>query len=122
MTFICHPECPNSCCGPVGISRELWDKHKHKFEHKLDKILPYFGTDIIPACKDMKCIFLENKQCQIYDERPPICRAYGIREDIPCAYVKPNGNFRSLAKRTRMQRWINKQIDQSMEALKNQIK
>lgn len=44
---------------------------------------------------DRQCVFLNNeKRCIIYDDRPRICRDFGIRK-VMCPYIKPDGTARS---------------------------
>ena len=56
-----------------------------------DMVLPIATEDKF----DRQCVFLNNeKRCVIYNERPRICRDFGIRKAM-CPYIKPDGTAHS---------------------------
>jgi len=76
------------CCGPI-----IWFKtediliedymKKHKIENvKLTS--DEFQKNI------MKCPFLKNDRCTIYEVRPIVCRLQGNIPDLPCRFNKNN--------------------------------
>ena len=74
------------------------------------------GNETVPETADGLCAFLDRKahRCAIYEDRPQVCREYGQIPELPCPYVKANGNPRSPAKVRRMQRRIGHQVDDAM--------
>jgi hypothetical protein len=75
-TFACTPGC-HDCCGPVTASSEEVSR------------LP-FKTDVEhdAALSELNCVYLGANGCQVYGERPLICRLFGTTPTLPC----PNGN------------------------------
>ncbi len=99
---------PGSCCGPFEMEPGFIEKHKDKIQKKPEKIVE---TSIgeCALCDDLGCIFLnrETKKCAIYEDRPWICKDYGLVDDIRimCPWFKANGNPRSEASRKKIGRW-----------------
>ena len=104
--FKCLENC-GECCSVFPISKKLYEKNKNKIQQQPEKITEIDFEKIVPITKDLKCVFLtkENK-CAIYDERPEICKLYGISERLPCPYLKPDGKKRTPAKTKRILRKI----------------
>jgi Fe-S-cluster containining protein len=116
--FKCKKNC-GECCGPIPISKELFEKHKDKIQREIKQIVGDFYLT-----EDLKCIFLnkETKKCEVYEDRPQICRNYGIGKNdaLSCPYIKPNGNLRSSAMQRRIQRQIIHDIDVKMKRILKQ--
>lgn len=74
-TFACKPGC-HDCCGPVTASSEeaAWLPEKSEAEHDA-------------ALAKLDCVHLGAGGCQVYDERPLICRLFGTTPRLAC----PNG-------------------------------
>lgn len=110
MSFVCLPKCGH-CCGPVGIAKEILEKHKDKMEGNAIKTFETERGNIL-ITDDMRCVFLnrETAQCKTYEDRPQVCRDYGITNnpDLQCPYLKPNGNPRSEASRKQVERHLDK--------------
>lgn len=109
MTFKCLDNC-SECCGVVPIPKDLWDKHKNKA-----RIVEHFIEDkgdqtIFNFDKDFKCSFLVKGKCIIYEDRPKICKDYGLIEGLPCPLIKPNGNKRSEAQKKHILRQKTKEF------------
>jgi len=136
MTFKCKPDCKAECCGIIGFSTEFADKHEHLIKKPIkevsvkafmerssilpdgDSILKLVDTAgvVFYIPPELKCVFLdENFKCMAYDDRPQICRLYGIHSDLLCPYMKPNGNPRSPGDQRRTQRKINRDVDLAMK-------
>lgn len=64
-TFECKPGCTD-CCGPVPFSRAEWQAVKVKKHHRR-------------GCLD--CPYSKGGACEIYEQRPFICRLFGATED-----------------------------------------
>lgn len=75
-TFECVPGC-HDCCGPVTASSEEM------------ACLPYkSNAEHAAALEALSCPHLGEKGCQVYAERPLICRLFGTTPRLAC----PNGN------------------------------
>jgi Fe-S-cluster containining protein len=124
MEWKCIEGCKAECCGIVPIPKELAKKHEKMAQVKAMEIMPFGNNDIVPLTEDAFCIFLDRKtkKCVIYEERPEVCRRYGLAEDLPCAYIDLRGKTRTPAKQRRMLRHINKEVGKTIEILeKNEI-
>lgn len=75
-SFECTPGC-HDCCGPVTTSTEEMSRLpiKSDAEHEA-------------ALANLSCPHLGSKGCQVYAERPLICRLFGTTPRLAC----PNGN------------------------------
>ena len=105
--------CQGDCCGIIPISKEVCSKFEHRQQRVVKEIIGWSDTELVPITEDGKCVFLnpDSFKCMIYDDRPLVCKEYGTRPDLPCPYLKPNGNIRSGASRNRVKRMIDKRID-----------
>lgn len=72
--FECIPGC-HDCCGPVTTSSEEMARlpRKNAAEHEA-------------ALAALSCPHLGDKGCQVYSERPLICRLFGTTESLPCPH------------------------------------
>jgi len=104
MAFECLKNC-GKCCGVVPLRTEVWEKNKGKAVKPFDvTFLPVSG-EAYPATGDGYCVFLDPEGgCVIYDDRPDICRVFGLTDKLPCPFIKVNGNRRSKAMETRLLR------------------
>jgi uncharacterized protein len=73
--FACQPGC-HDCCGPVTASSEEMAR------------LPRIGAEVhAQALAELSCPHLGENGCQVYAERPLICRLFGTTPRLAC----PNG-------------------------------
>jgi len=95
MSFKCKEDC-GECCGIIPISPALARKTEHFAQVEPKEVLEYKGN-LYPITKDGKCIYLnrETKECSIYDERPKICRMFGLTSATPCPYLREDGTKRN---------------------------
>lgn len=70
--FACEPGC-HDCCGPVTTSSEEMARLpvKSDAEHEA-------------ALASLNCPHLGKNGCEVYDERPLICRLFGTTPKLPC--------------------------------------
>ena len=117
MKFKCKKGC-YECCGPVPFPIETLELHEAKVQIEIKELLKNSEGLFIPLTTDGMCPFLHRKQfnCLIYNDRPIICKNFGLSENNPCAYIKPNGNPRGLAK----QKQIKRKLKQTLERLKKE--
>jgi hypothetical protein len=73
--FECVPGC-HDCCGPVTASTEEVARLPVKSDAEHDE-----------ALAELNCPYLGDNGCQVYGERPLICRLFGTTPRLPC----PNG-------------------------------
>ena len=89
---------PGDCCGIFPMNKELVEKNKDKFQVKPYKIV-MMENSVGIITEDLLCVFLNRKigKCTIYDQRPDICKLYGVLDDkrLRCPYFKRSGNRRS---------------------------
>ena len=118
MTFECKENC-GECCGIVPIKKEIWEKNLAKAQKRIKEVVEIRG-DVYVITDDVKCVFLsKRKKCVIYEDRPQICRNYGvgINDALSCPYMKPNGRPRSPGMVKRIQRRINHDVDAKMKRI-----
>jgi Fe-S-cluster containining protein len=102
-------KCPDraSCCGVMIFKNDFLEKYKDKIQGIPKEIISQ-GDDVYYMYEDFKCPFLDREKliCVIYDDRPEVCKKYGVTDDIRlmCPYFKPNGNPWSSAKRKQLER------------------
>jgi Fe-S-cluster containining protein len=72
--FKCLPGC-HDCCGPVTASTDEVARLpiKSDAEHEA-------------ALADWSCPYLGCSGCQVYAERPLICRLFGTTKSLPCPH------------------------------------
>ncbi len=72
--FSCTPGC-HDCCGPVTASSEEVAQLpiKSEAEHAI-------------ALADLSCPYLGENGCEVYDDRPLICRLYGTTPSMLCPH------------------------------------
>lgn len=75
-SFECIPGC-HDCCGPVTTSTEEMSRLpvKSDAEHEA-------------ALANLSCPHLGDKGCQVYMERPLICRLFGTTLKLACPHGK----------------------------------
>lgn len=124
VEFKCKENC-GECCGVIPIPKEIWEKNKHKKQREIKKITEIRG-EVYIICEGLKCVFLRelDKKCEIYPDRPQICRNYGIGkfDALSCPYIKPNGRPRTPAMVKRIQRMINHDVDAKMRRIEKWTK
>lgn len=68
---LCH-----EACGPIAVS-------KKEYAYMIDRL----GYDpFLDQSKGLDCPSLVNKKCSIYENRPLICRLYGVAEKLKCPF------------------------------------
>ncbi|WP_159673070.1 YkgJ family cysteine cluster protein [Andreprevotia sp. IGB-42] len=73
--FACKPGC-HDCCGPVTTSSE-----------EMARLPVKTAAEHAQALDDLSCPHLGPHGCEVYGERPLICRLFGTTPALPC----PNG-------------------------------
>jgi len=122
MSWKCKPNC-GECCGCVPFTLELIEKHKDKFQREVLETLPAGDNEVVVVSKSSFCVFLkeDDKSCVIYEDRPDVCKMYGKDPELPCPYVKQNGNPRSEAGVRQWQRKIDHDVENKVNSLKSHL-
>jgi Fe-S-cluster containining protein len=96
MTFQCKENC-GECCGEgMLFDREFFIAHENKAKRAIGVVFEYEGDKVYPATADRYCPFMGNDcKCAIYDERPELCRNFGVIEHLSCPYIDKEGNPRT---------------------------
>jgi hypothetical protein len=76
-SFECKPGC-HDCCGPVTTSSE-----------EMASLPVKSDAEHAAALANLSCPHLGEQGCQVYEERPLICRLFGTTPRLAC----PNGRW-----------------------------
>lgn len=100
-SFECIPGC-HDCCGPVTTSAEemAWLPVKSDAEHAA-------------ALAELSCPHLGDKGCQVYAERPLICRLFGTTPRLAC----PNGMRPAVMIEPHIERQIYRYLAETRQVL-----
>lgn len=110
--FKCKSGCKAECCGNVPLPKTLIKKNKAKIHRKYDKVELDRGL-VYPITKDGSCIFLNKDfDCEIYIERPFICKMYGTIEELQCPYIGLDGKPRTENEVVRIRNEIKSTVDE----------
>lgn len=72
-----HLECQGHCqesCGPIIATRG----EVHRMERA--------GGPFVLIAEDLRCGYLKDGRCSVYDVRPLICRLWGVDQKMPCQW------------------------------------
>jgi len=72
--FDCVPGC-HDCCGPVTASSEEMSRLPRKSAAEQEAALVEYN-----------CVHLGPQGCQVYEQRPLICRLFGTTPNLPCPH------------------------------------
>lgn len=72
--FECLPGC-HDCCGPVTTSPEEMARLPVKSDAQHDA-----------ALAELNCVYLGKNGCEVYAERPLICRLFGTTPKLVCPH------------------------------------
>ena len=73
-TFTCVVGC-HDCCGPVTASAE-----------EVSRLPVKTDAEHEAALSDYNCVYLGKHGCEVYGERPLICRLFGTTASLPCPH------------------------------------
>lgn len=100
-----HHRCKAGCCGVFPIPSDIFNRNKEKMVRTPEELLESKDF-VIPVTADNFCVFLnQDLSCNIYDDRPDICREFG-NESHPalcCPYLDKEGRKRSGRDRRRVE-------------------
>ncbi|NMM38060.1 MAG: YkgJ family cysteine cluster protein [Glaciimonas sp.] len=99
--FECIPGC-HDCCGPVTTSTEEMARLPVKSEEEHDAALAV-----------LSCPHLGDNGCEVYAERPLICRLFGTTPRLAC----PNGRRPAVMIDPRIEQQIHHYFGQTRQVL-----
>lgn len=124
--FQCKTVCNAECCGNVPLSKHILKKYRKNIQRKYEKII--LDDEMIhPITTDCRCIFLNKEcHCEIYKERPFVCKIYGTIKELQCPYINVNGETRTEEEIMQVREDIKKHVEErffhyEMKYLKGQI-
>ncbi len=99
--FACVPGC-HDCCGPVTASSEEMARLPVKTDVEHEAALAHWN-----------CVHLGPDGCQVYDQRPLICRLFGTTPSLPC----PQGRGPEAATTPRIEQQVHRLIASTRQVL-----
>jgi Fe-S-cluster containining protein len=119
--FKCHHKCKAACCGVSPIEKEIYQRNLDK---RLRPVIKESDMEpcVIPMTEDSKCTFLkENFTCNIYDDRPTLCKKFGDETHamMTCLFQDKNGRERSRQERRSLERKLDNSQTHAIERLLN---
>ena len=93
-----HRECRAVCCSTIAFPRKIWEENQNKIVTKPVEVMDLPNDGVFPITESGRCPFLmENYHCNIYENRPDVCREFGDESTIfmSCPYLHKNGKERS---------------------------
>lgn len=82
----CQGHCHESC-GPIGMTTVELKGLERSLGYSLEAVI--HGADsqaFVFAKADLTCPVLKGGKCNAYEDRPLICRLWGMVEDMKCPY------------------------------------
>ena len=84
-------ECKGKCCFFVAMTNNEFKKLRKKYGvPKGAKVLEMPGNRPGKSVilKDGQCAYLDDGRCSVYEDRPVVCREYGVNPHLPCMYLE----------------------------------
>lgn len=122
MVFKCKSGC-GSCCGIIPFPKELAKKTEHLAQVKPTKVIQDEKGRLYILTEDMFCVYLnrKTKECMIYEDRPELCRVYGLIPECPCPHFDLDGRRRNRNEACLIQIQINKTVNMALELAKKNV-
>lgn len=85
-------KCNAQCCYNIPFDSGELDRFKEKICNPVLFTLP-MGPAVVPFTdadpNKNKCPFLrKDYKCNIYENRPNVCRKFGVIPELPCKWIK----------------------------------
>lgn len=85
-------KCKAICCYNIPFDKGELERFKDKIVNPVIGVVPMHGANIAftaEKIEDNKCPFLRNDfKCNIYNNRPDVCRKFGEINELPCKFLK----------------------------------
>lgn len=112
---MCKSGCAE-CCGVVPFNRRTFARLKGKAQKPFKEAV--LGDTVWPSTADGVCVFLNpKKECEVYPNRPDVCRQYGEIAALPCPYFKRDGTPRSEAEIREKSEEIDRQVSSDLRRM-----
>ena len=126
MPFDCeshHSKCKALCCKTAPIEKEIFERNQDSVTRPILDKIEFSGVDslsgqrvglVLPFTQDSYCPFLtQDLKCNIYDDRPKVCRVYGSEERacLMCPFQDKEGRSRSRQESRKILRDASKQAE-----------
>jgi hypothetical protein len=99
--FDCVPGC-HDCCGPVTASSEEMARLPVKSDAAHEA-----------ALAELNCVHLGPQGCEVYAQRPLICRLFGTSKSLPC----PHGRGPETPVEAQVERQVHRLIATTRQVL-----
>lgn len=128
-----HSQCQAQCCGNAPIDPEIYERNLDKRLEEVVQEIPFRNIDpedgelklmVLPVTESGKCTFLKRDlTCNIYDDRPEVCRRYGNERHLmlTCPYQAKDGRIRSRQERRSLLRKVQKKAEATAENYRKQF-
>lgn len=91
-------ECGGKCCTAPAFTRREFKNVRKKYGVPRGTVLVDFenqvgilkGKGVSPILDNGVCAYLKKGRCSIYEDRPLVCRKYGVIPELPCMYLYPD--------------------------------
>ena len=84
--------CNASCCYNIAFKNDELVRFADKIVNPVINIVWFGGVRLAMTASNMdnnKCPFLrKDYKCNIYENRPDVCRKFGQIRELPCKYLK----------------------------------
>ncbi len=101
-----HSMCKALCCGTFPIDEEIYDRNKFRIVTEPYREVRFTENNnksfVTAHTESGLCVFLnKDLSCNIYDQRPLICKKYGDESHalLRCPFQDKNGTVRSRQER-----------------------
>ena len=85
-------KCNASCCYNVPFEDNELERFANMIVNPIISVEPLFDAKLpftSEKVDDNKCPFLRHDfKCNIYENRPDVCRKFGVIDKLPCKYIK----------------------------------
>lgn len=94
--FQCKENCGECCEDGMIFNRDFFYANEGKAKRKIMVVLELKDNNVYPATFDRICPFRgDDCKCAIYDDRPELCKNFGVTEHLSCPYIDKDGNPRT---------------------------
>lgn len=128
-------KCEALCCHVVPMEKDRFERNRHRLINK-DFMLASLGKKhnhegelvdhVLPLTESMRCPFNDTEngyRCNIYDDRPQVCKVYGngLARCTSCPFFKGNGKKRSKKERKELERMTVEDFNEVAGKINNYI-
>ena len=82
-------ECGGKCCTFPPFTNKEYKRVRDKHGLSKGTLSRNLGPGRVLFLADGTCPYLKDGACSIYEDRPGICKKYGVVPEMPCEYLYP---------------------------------